>query len=66
MGIPVIACCDTNNEANNVDLVVPCNNKGKKSLGLLFYVLAKEYLKARGLLKDGEDIKIPLDKFIED
>ena len=66
MGIPVIACCDTNNEANNVDLVVPCNNKGKKSLGLLFYVLAKEYLKARGLLKGGEDIKIPLDKFIED
>jgi len=66
MGIPVIACCDTNNEANNVDLVVPCNNKGKKSLGLLFYVLAKEYLKARGLLKPEEDLKISLDKFIED
>ncbi len=66
MGIPVIACCDTNNEANNVDLVVPCNNKGKKSLGLLFYILAKEYLKSRGLLKPDEDLKIPLDQFIED
>tara|TARA_Y100000310_G_scaffold269052_1_gene281984 strand:- start:6075 stop:6671 length:597 start_codon:yes stop_codon:yes gene_type:complete len=66
MGIPVIACCDTNNEANNVDLVIPCNNKGKKSLGLLFYVLAKEYLKARGLLKSEKDMKVSLDKFIEE
>ena len=63
-GIPIIACCDTNNEANNVDLVVPCNNKGKKSLGLLFYVLAKEYLKARGLIKSEKEMKIPLDDFI--
>lgn len=48
MGIPVIALCDTNNQANNIDLVVPCNNKGKKSLGLLFYILTKEFLKAKG------------------
>ena len=48
LGIPVIALCDTNNELTNVDLVIPCNNKGKKSLGLIFYILAKEYLKAKG------------------
>src|SRR3989338_7698487 len=29
-GVPVIALCDTNNQSNNIDLVVPCNNKGKK------------------------------------
>ena len=63
VGIPVIACCDTNNEANYVDLMIPCNNKGKKSLGLLFYVLAKEYLKNRGLLKDEKDLTISLDEF---
>src|SRR3989338_10071791 len=40
-GIPVIALCDTNNQANNIDLVVPCNNKGKKSLGLLFYIVTR-------------------------
>ena len=48
VGIPVIALCDTNNQANNIDLVVPCNNKGKKSLGIAFYILAKLYLGARG------------------
>ena len=49
VGVPVIALCDTNNTSNDVDLVVPCNNKGKKSLGLVFYILAKEYLKTKNL-----------------
>ena len=51
IGVPVLACCDTNNEANYVDLVIPCNNKGKKSLGLLFYLLAKNILRFVELLK---------------
>jgi len=40
----VISLCDTNNTANDIDLVIPCNNKGKKSLGIIFYILAKEYM----------------------
>jgi len=63
LGIPVIALCDTNNEANNLDLMVPCNNKGKKSLGLVFWILAKEYLKVKGKIKSDKDIEIPLDEF---
>ena len=66
LGIPVIALCDTNNESNNIDLVVPCNNKGKKSLGLLFYVLAKEYLKVRGVVKSDKDLIFKLDEFTAD
>jgi len=63
MGIPIVALCDTNNESNMIDLVVPCNNKGKKSLALFFWVLTKEYLKNRGLLKKGEELKQTLDDF---
>ncbi|MEA3379165.1 MAG: 30S ribosomal protein S2 [Nanoarchaeota archaeon] len=63
VGIPIIALCDTNNESNYIDLVVPCNNKGKKSLALIFWVLTKEYLKRRGHLKKDEDFKLTLEDF---
>jgi small subunit ribosomal protein S2 len=62
MGIPVIALCDTNNQSNGIDLVVPCNNKGKKSLGLLFFILAKEFLKLKGQFKE-EEFKYTVDDF---
>ena len=62
-GLPVIALCDTNNECNNIDLVVPCNNKGRKSLGMIFWVLANEFLKAKGALKDNQEIKESPDEF---
>lgn len=65
-GIPVIALCDTNNQSNYIDLVVPCNNKGKKSLGLLFYILTKEFLKLKGKLKEGEELPNKLEDFTEE
>jgi len=48
MGIPVIALCDSDNETANVDLVIPTNNKGKKALSLVYWLLAREVLLARG------------------
>ena len=65
-GAVVIALCDTNNESNYVDIVVPCNNKGKKSLGLFFWIIAKEYLKNRGLIKADEEMQAKLEDFIEE
>jgi small subunit ribosomal protein S2 len=47
IGIPVVAMCDTNNVTTNVDLVIPCNNKGKKSIAMVYWVLAKEIMKAK-------------------
>jgi small subunit ribosomal protein S2 len=66
VGIPVIALCDTNNQSNNIDLVVPCNNKGKKALGLFFYILAREYLKHKGAIKSDEEFKEKLEDFTEE
>jgi len=66
IGVPIIALCDTNNQANNIDLVVPCNNKGKKSLGLLFYILAREYLLKRGLIRSADDFTGKLEDFTEE
>jgi len=65
VGIPIVALCDTNNQSNDIDLVVPCNNKGKKSLGLLFFILAKEYLKARGELKSDDEFKFTQEDFTQ-
>ena len=66
IGIPVIALCDTNNQSNNIDLVVPCNNKGKKSLGLLFYILTREYMKKRGMIKNDKEFNATVEDFTEE
>lgn len=66
IGIPVIALCDTNNQSNNVDLVVPCNNKGKKSVGLLFYILTREYMKKRSMLRTDEEMPAKIEDFVEE
>ena len=65
-GIPIIALSDTNNQSNNIDLVMPCNNKGKKSIGLLFWIVTKEYMKNRGLIKSDKDFTYTIDNFCED
>jgi small subunit ribosomal protein S2 len=66
VGIPVISLCDTNNQSNNIDLVIPCNNKGKKSLGLFFWILTREYMRNRGLISDNSEFKDSVDDFTEE
>jgi len=66
VGIPIIAICDTNNQANNIDLCIPSNNKGKKSLGLFFWILAREYLRNKGILKKNEELKEKIEDFTEE
>jgi len=60
VGIPVIAMCDSNNQTGNVDLVVPTNNKGRRALSIVYWLLANETLDRRGsdtvyALEDFED-----------
>ena len=65
MGIPLIGLCDTNNQSNKIDLIVPCNNKGKKSVGLVFYLLSREWLKRKGLIQSEEEMPKP-EEFMEE
>lgn len=63
LGIPIIAMCDANNETRNVDLVVPTNNKGRRALACVYWLLTREVLVARGDLKDPEDFKMEIEDF---
>jgi small subunit ribosomal protein S2 len=66
MNIPVVAFCDTNNTTQDIDVVMPCNNKGKKSLGLVFYLLGREYMLKRRLVKKEEELAYKIDDFMEE
>jgi small subunit ribosomal protein S2 len=55
MGIPVVAFADTDNKTEYVDLVIPANNKGRRSLALLYWILTRQVLRERGIIpKDAE------------
>lgn len=54
-GVAVIALCDTDNETKFVDLVIPINNKGKRSLALIFYIISRELMMAQGKIKAYEE-----------
>ncbi|MBI4167324.1 MAG: 30S ribosomal protein S2 [Candidatus Aenigmarchaeota archaeon] len=61
--IPVIALCDTFNETRNLDLVLPTNNKGKRAIALIFWLLTRETMKAKDLIKsDGEYASMIVEK----
>ncbi len=61
--IPVIAMCDFNNLTNNVDLIIPGNNKGRRSLALIYWLLSREILRIRGELGTDEDLEETIDDF---
>ncbi|MFQ6105761.1 MAG: 30S ribosomal protein S2 [Candidatus Hydrothermarchaeaceae archaeon] len=63
VGTPVVALCDTDNSLSRVDIVIPTNNKGKKALNIVYWLLARELLRARG---ESVENFIPLEKFGEE
>lgn len=55
MGIPIVAICDTDSPVEYVDYIIPANNRGRKSLALVYWLLAREILRIRGELPNIEE-----------
>lgn len=63
IGIPVISLCDTDNVTSNIDLVIPANNRGRKALAAVFWLLARSVLIHSGLLKPDQPMKSSIEDF---
>ena len=62
-GIPVIGVSNTDNVTSKIDLVIPANNRGRKALATVYWLLAREILINKGSLKEDESMKYEIDDF---
>ena len=63
VGIPIVALCSTDNEFAGVDFVIPTNNKGRRALAVVFWLLARQVLRERGELAADKDPSVTVEDF---
>jgi small subunit ribosomal protein S2 len=62
-GVPVVAFCSTDNNLSNVDLIVPMNNKGRRSLAIAYWLLTRQIKRELNELSPDADWKVSIDDF---
>jgi len=62
-GIPVVALCDTDNVFSEIDLAIPVNNKGRRALAMVYWILAREVLRERREIPPDGSILYTVDDF---
>jgi len=63
VGVPVVALCSTDNDFEGIDLVIPTNNKGRKALATIYWLLARQVLREKGELSPDQDLNVPIEEF---
>jgi small subunit ribosomal protein S2 len=63
MGVPVIAFCSTDNSISNIDLVIPVNNKGRRSLAIAYWLLARQVKRELNEVSPDGDFPVSIDEF---
>jgi len=63
IGVPVLAICDTDNVTSNIDYVIPANNRGRKALAAVFWLLARSTLINSGKLTTGSSMDYTIEDF---
>ncbi|MCK5024037.1 MAG: 30S ribosomal protein S2 [Thermoplasmata archaeon] len=63
VGIPIIGLCDANNNTKYMDIIIPANNKGRRALATVYWLMAREYLKNKGTVKSDDDFDMEIEEF---
>ncbi|EAL42492.1 ribosomal protein S2, putative [Entamoeba histolytica HM-1:IMSS-B] len=64
INVPTIAFCNSDNSLKNVDIAIPCNNRSRLSIGLMWWMLTREILRYQGKLARDEKWDVMVDLFL--
>jgi small subunit ribosomal protein S2 len=63
IGVPVVGLCSTDNYFSGVDLAIPTNNKGRRALAVIYWLLTRELLREKGILAPDENLELSIEDF---